>query len=206
MLLAQGVREIVGVDEAGRGPLAGPVVAAAVMFPVNWIADGMPHDLAGINDSKQISETVRDILGKRLLSTNGVRSAVAVIDAELVDRINILQATFCAMNEAVSALGPGVEHVLVDGNHRSSTRWPQTPVIKGDTLSYSIAAASILAKTTRDRLMEEYDAVYPGYGFKDHKGYGTPRHLEALSRLGPCAIHRKSFAPLRIDQPELFFL
>lgn len=205
-LAARGVSGIVGVDEAGRGPLAGPVVAAAVILPSHWVSKGMPEDLVAINDSKQLSETVRATLAGRLLTTEGVRSAVAVVDSLTIDRINILQATFQAMNEAIAALGTGLGHVLVDGNQRSSARWTQTPVIKGDSLSYSIAAASILAKTSRDRLMEEYEEVYPGYGFKDHKGYGTPAHLAALAKLGPCPIHRRSFAPMRIAQPDLFSL
>ena len=205
-LAARGVSGIVGVDEAGRGPLAGPVVAAAVILPPRWISEGMPEDLVAINDSKQLNEAVRDKLAARLLAMDEVRSAVAVVDSLTIDRINILQATFQAMNEAIAALGAGLGHVLVDGNHRSSARWTQTPVVKGDSLSYSIAAASILAKTARDRLMEEYEEIYPGYGFKAHKGYGTPAHLAALSKLGPCLIHRRSFAPMRIAQPDLFSL
>jgi ribonuclease HII len=122
----------------------------------------------------------------------------------VIDEINILQATHRAMNQALADLGDDVDHALVDGRPVRSLRWPQTALVKGDSLSYSIAAASVLAKVTRDRVMREAEVRWPGYGFASHKGYPTPEHLEAVARLGPCPIHRLSFAPLRRPEPELF--
>ena len=122
----------------------------------------------------------------------------------MIDEINILQATHRAMNQALADLGDDVDHALVDGRPVRSLRWPQTALVKGDSLSYSIAAASVLAKVTRDRVMREAEGRWPGYGFASHKGYPTPEHLEAVARLGPCPIHRLSFAPLRRPEPELF--
>ena len=196
-LLARGCSGIAGVDEAGRGPLAGPVVAAAVIFPNDWIANGLPHALRGLNDSKQLSAAEREKFFVLLTSDASVRFAIAASDSNIIDEINILQATFRAMNEALAQLQPAPAHVLVDGNLISSTRWPQTPVVEGDAKSYSIAAASVLAKVTRDRLMVEHDRRWPQYGFAGHKGYGTKEHLAALTAHGPCPLHRRSFAPLK---------
>lgn len=202
-LVASGCALIAGVDEAGRGPLAGPVVAAAVMFPLAWLQGEFPAELADLNDSKQLTEAQRERYFTWLTSRTEVCFAIAEADAALVDRINILQATHHTMNEALARLRPAPVHALVDGRAVKSLRFPQTALVKGDARSYSIAAASVLAKVTRDRAMLEFDRRFPGYGFADHKGYGTPAHLAALARLGPCPIHRRSFAPLKITQPEL---
>ncbi|MFO1459414.1 MAG: ribonuclease HII [Verrucomicrobiota bacterium] len=202
--LARGLRRVAGVDEAGRGPLAGPVVAAAVILPEPWIQEGMPADLQDLNDSKQLTEGQREQFFQRLTGDPLVESAIAIIDAAVIDAINILQATHRGMNEALTKLKPQPEHALVDGTRVRSLILPQTPLVKGDARSYSIAAASVLAKVTRDRWMREADARWPEYGFARHKGYPTPDHLDALQRLGPCPIHRRSFAPLRKPEPELF--
>jgi ribonuclease HII len=206
-LLARGFSIIAGVDEAGRGPLAGPVVAAAVIFPTAWISAGLPRALWGLNDSKQLAPEERDEFYKRLTSFAEVRYAIAWSDHLLIDEINILQATFRAMNDALAQLDPPPAHVLVDGNQRSSVHWTQTPVIDGDAKSYSIAAASVLAKVTRDRMMIDFDRQWPAYGFAEHKGYSTERHLEALAQHGPCPLHRRSFSPIKPEPqapPELF--
>jgi ribonuclease HII len=203
-LLHRGFTAIAGVDEAGRGPLAGPVVAAAVVFPAEWILGGLPEDLREINDSKQLPAPMREALYAALISRPEICFGIAWVDAPLIDRINILQATHRAMNLALAKLSPPPQHALVDGLRVKTLEFPQTPIVAGDTLSYSIAAASILAKVTRDRLMVEFDGAYPGYGFSGHKGYGTPEHLAALKERGPCPIHRHSFAPLRLAQADLF--
>jgi len=203
-LLAQGHTLLAGVDEAGRGPLAGPVVAAAVIFPARWIREGLSTEWLGLNDSKQLSEKQRERYYELLTSSKEVSRAIAIVDAPTIDRLNILQATHHAMNEALAQLPCQAEHALVDGLKVPSLRWPQTPIVKGDSLSYSIAAASVLAKVTRDRLMHAYDAEFPGYGFAVHKGYGTKQHLAAIARQGPCPIHRQSFAPIKQEQGELF--
>lgn len=200
----KGLTRIAGADEAGRGPLAGPVVAAVVCLPVSWIERGLPRGLRGLNDSKQLEAAERNDYYQGLLADPEICWAVARVDAAVIDAINILQASLRAMLAAFLQLEPRPEHTLVDGPHRFSPHHPQTPVIKGDARSYSIAAASVLAKVTRDRLMEEYHLAYPDYGFDEHKGYGTPQHLAALERFGPCPIHRRSFAPLRAKQLELF--
>ncbi len=206
-LLRRGCDSIAGVDEAGRGPLAGPVVAAAVIFPSSWIASGLPRALWGLNDSKQLTPDERDVYFARLTSFSEVRYAIAWSDHLLIDEINILQATFRAMNSALGKLAPAPVHVLVDGNQRSSVHWIQTPIIDGDAKSYSIAAASVLAKVTRDRMMIDFDRQWPQYGFAEHKGYSTEQHLAALALHGPCPLHRKSFAPIKPGAPpvaELF--
>ena len=205
-LRAEGIHVLAGVDEAGRGPLAGPVVAAAVVLPAIWVEQGLPLELEELNDSKQLTAGQRELFFSLLTCNPEVKHALAVVDAETIDRINILQATHKAMNAALAALQPAPDHVLVDGLRVKSLAFQQTPLVKGDALSYSIAAASVLAKVTRDRLMLEYDRKWPQYGFAEHKGYGTPTHLANLSRHGPCPIHRKSFAPLRPIQGELFAL
>jgi ribonuclease HII len=203
-LLAQGLTVIAGVDEAGRGPLAGPVVAAAVMFPEMWLREGLPEALLGLNDSKQLTARKRDDYFEWLTRCGEVRFAIAESDAACIDEINILQATHRAMNQALAALAPAPQHALVDGTRVKTLRFPQTAIVKGDARSYSIAAASVLAKVTRDRLMEECHARWPEYGFAEHKGYGTPQHLAAITMHGPCPIHRRSFAPIRQPEPELF--
>jgi len=191
------------VDEAGRGPLAGPVVAAVVSFPVEWIGDGLPADLEGLNDSKQLTCAQRNEFFETL-TAGRIQFGIGTADAGTIDAINILQATHRAMNQALAQLWPAPEHVLVDGLPVRSMRFPQTALIKGDARSFSVAAASVLAKVIRDRLMLEYDRQFPAYGFAEHKGYGTARHLAALAQHGPCPIHRRSFAPLRPVQQELF--
>ncbi len=205
-LLDRGIRRIAGVDEAGRGPLAGPVVAAAVVFPPDWIERGIPAALRDLNDSKKLSPSRRDGYFSILSGSVEVLSAIAIVEADEIDRLNILRATHAAMLRALAALPEEPGHVLVDGLRVEVIRLPQTAIVKGDGLSYSIAAASVLAKVTRDRLMVQHDRTWPGYGFAVHKGYPTPAHLRALSELGPCPIHRRSFAPVRAtaSQPDLF--
>jgi ribonuclease HII len=202
VLTAKTVR-IAGVDEAGRGPIAGPVVAAAVVLPPPWLKTGVPAPFAQLNDSKQLSETARTSFFEDLTTLSELHYSVASIEAREIDSINILRATRQAMLEALHQLRPPPDHVLVDGLRVPDLPWPQTPIVKGDARSYSIAAASVIAKVTRDRLMHEHDQRYPGYGFAQHKGYGTTAHLHALRQLGPCPIHRRSFAPLKPAQGEL---
>jgi ribonuclease HII len=203
-LLERGLTRIAGVDEAGRGPLAGPVFAAAVMFPTDWMREGLPAPLRKVNDSKQLSPDLREKLFAELTSRPEILFAVARVEAPAIDEINILQATHRAMNLALARLQPAPEHALVDGLRVKSMGLPHTPIVSGDELSYSIGAASILAKVSRDRCMLELDRVYPGYGFAEHKGYGTARHLAALKTLGACPIHRRSFAPMRPAERDLF--
>lgn len=203
-LWRRGINIVAGVDEAGRGPLAGPVVAAAVILPNHWVESRFDERLRGLNDSKQLTEEQREDYFAVLTSHVDIRYAIAVVEADWIDRINILQATHRAMNEALNRLKPTPQHALVDGKPVKTMRIPHTALVKGDSRSYSIAAASVLAKVTRDRMMLEWDKLYPGYGFAEHKGYGTPQHLAALGALGPCAIHRRSFAPLKPVERELF--
>lgn len=193
-----------GVDEAGRGPLAGPVVAAAVMLPPAWDGRAWPAELTGLNDSKQLTAAQREAFFIALTTLPGVVFGIAECSPAVIDRINILQATHRAMRDALALLAPAPAHVLVDGRRVPTLGFPQTPLVKGDALSYSIAAASVLAKVTRDRLMVEYDRRWPEYGFAIHKGYGTPAHLAALRQHGPSPIHRWSFAPLKPDERDLF--
>jgi ribonuclease HII len=205
-LWGSGLEWVAGVDEAGRGPLAGPVVAAAVMLPAAWGRDGLPPALEGLNDSKQLSEARRDRYYDELISRDDVLWQVAQLDAGEIDRLNILKATHAAMGTALAGLRVAPQHVLVDGLKVRTLGWPQTPLVKGDSRSYSIAAASVLAKVTRDRQMLEADRLWPAYGFGVHNGYPTPVHLQALAEHGPCPIHRRTFAPLRAWQPDLFAL
>lgn len=202
-VLEQGIKIIAGVDEAGRGPLAGPVVAAAVVFPTEWFLAGLPRRLKKINDSKQLTHLQREELFELLVSFPEVCYAWARVEVEMIDQINILQATHRAMNQALAQLNPQPEHVLVDGLPVKSFTLPQTAIVDGDCLSYSIGAASIIAKVSRDRIMDEYHKAFPLYGFGDHKGYSTPEHLAAIRAHGPCAIHRQTFAPFRPQQTEL---
>lgn len=203
-LAGQGVTRIAGVDEAGRGPLAGPVFAAAVILPAEWYSGGMPKPLRKVNDSKQLTPEERDLFFAELTSRPEIQYAVAQVPEQIIDQINILQATHRAMNLALAQLNPPPGHVLVDGLPVRSITLPQTAIVTGDALSYSIAAASIIAKVSRDRLMVQLDQMYPGYGFAAHKGYSTPGHLEAIAARGPCPIHRQTFAPFRPAQTELF--
>ena len=187
--MAEGATRVAGIDEAGRGPLAGPVVAAAV-----WLAPSLR--IKGINDSKQLTAAKREALAEELQVHPDVAYGIAVVDAEEIDRVNILQATYVAMRRAVNALAPAPDFLLVDGRPVPDLPKPSKAIVKGDAKSASIAAASILAKVHRDALMAAYDAEFAGYGFARHKGYGTAAHLEALDRLGACPIHRRSFSPV----------
>ena len=187
---------IAGVDEAGRGPLAGPVVAAAVILPPEEEFD-LP-----VNDSKALDEALREELGEQLRSDPRVVWAVAERSAGAIDRINILRATHEAMREAVMSLKVHPDMAFVDGLRVRDFPVEARFIVKGDAQSASVAAASIIAKTHRDHLMVELDKVYPGYGFAQHKGYGTAQHLEALRKLGPCPEHRRTFGPVaRIISP-----
>ena len=203
VLWTQGVARVAGVDEAGRGPLAGPVVAAAAILPSKWAESGLPRELEGLNDSKQLTATQREKFFAFITSCGEIEFGIAEVDAALIDEINILQATHRAMNDALAKLRPAPEHALVDGRPVTTMRVPQTAIVKGDARSYSIAAASVLAKVTRDRLMLEFHAQFPEYGFAEHKGYGTAKHLAAIAKHGACPIHRKTFAPLKTKEPEL---
>ena len=192
------------MDEAGRGPLAGPVVAAAAILPASWAETGLPAELFGLNDSKQITEAQREKYFGFITTCGEIEYGVAEVSAAVIDEINILQATHRAMNLALAQLSPLPPQALVDGRPVKTLRVPQTAIVKGDARSYSIAAASVLAKVTRDRLMLEAHARWPEYAFAEHKGYGTAKHLAAIARHGACPIHRKTFAPLKPAEPELF--
>ncbi len=204
-LRGRGVGRIAGIDEAGRGPLAGTVVAAAVILPARWDEEGLPEELDGLNDSKKLTEAQRERFFAFLIECTEVEKGIASIEPTVIDSINILQASHLAMREALAKLSNPPEHVLIDGTPVKSIRLPQTAIVKGDFLSYSIAAASVLAKVTRDREMVQHGETWPGYGFAVHKGYPTPQHLAALENLGPCPIHRRSFGPVAalVQQPTL---
>ena len=188
-LQAQGLNVIAGVDEAGRGPLAGPVAAAAVILPLSFVCQGL-------NDSKKLSPAKRDELYGRLTGDKAVIWSLAYAGVEEIDEINILRATHVAMARAVGGLGVAVDHCLIDGLPMRGFPWPHEGIVKGDGLSLSIAAASVIAKVSRDRVMLEYAREFPQYGFERHMGYGTKEHLEALRIHGPCRIHRRSFQPV----------
>ena len=181
----EGFERVCGVDEAGRGPLAGPVCAAAVILPRGCVIDGL-------NDSKQLSEKRREALYDEIIS-RAERYGIAFASVEEIQRLNILGATYLAMNRAIEALGAGIDLALIDGNRSEGIAYPCRTVIKGDAKCASIAAASVLAKVTRDRYMLALADRYPGYGFEKHKGYGTKLHYAALRELGPCAEHRAKF-------------
>ena len=199
-----GTTLLAGVDEAGRGPLAGPVVAAAVCLPPFWLESGLPESLRGLNDSKQLTEAQREGYFAALTKDPEVRFGLGQVEAAQIDAINILQATHLAMNLALDQLRPAPQHALVDGRPVKTLRFPHTAIVKGDSLSYSIAAASVLAKVTRDRLMMDYHRQFPQYGFAEHKGYGTPQHLAALEKHGPSPLHRRSFHWQKPVQTEFF--
>jgi ribonuclease HII len=204
VLWRQNLARVAGVDEAGRGPLAGPVVAAAAILPSRWSESGLPRELKGLNDSKQLTEIQRKTFFTFITTCGEITFAIAQIDAAVIDEINILQATHRAMNDALAQLNPPPQHALVDGRPVRTMRVPQTAIVKGDARSYSIAAASVLAKVTRDRLMLEFHVQFPAYGFDAHKGYGTAKHLAAIEKHGACAIHRKTFAPMKEREREFF--
>ena len=191
----KGKKYVAGLDEAGRGPLAGPVVAAAVVFYKN-------PQISMINDSKKLTAEVREYLFDLIL--NEALCGIGAAEVGEIDRINIYQASFLAMDRALENLKAQPEHLLVDGRAFPRNDIPFTTIIKGDSLSYSVAAASILAKVTRDRIMREYDCEFPQYGFAGHKGYATRDHLDAIEEFGYCPIHRRSFHPKRF-QLELDF-
>ncbi|MGX6961381.1 ribonuclease HII [Vagococcus xieshaowenii] len=180
---------IAGIDEVGRGPLAGPVVAAAVILPEEV-------DLVGINDSKQLSHAKREILLDKI-KAQALAIGIGIVSPEEIDRINIYEATKVAMIKAIQQLKPTPDYLLLDAMKLPTIALPQESIIKGDTKSISIAAASIVAKETRDQLMSKYDQQYPGYGFADNAGYGTAKHLEGLNTLGITPIHRRTFAPIK---------
>ena len=184
----RGALRIAGLDEVGRGPLFGPVVAAAVI-----LAPGCRLD--GLTDSKKLSEKKRDEF-EILVRANAVAWAVAAVDAETIDRINIRQASLLAMRVAVQQLALSPDFLLIDGLDTIDWDCPQQAIIQGDAISLSIAAASVLAKVHRDRMLIELDRQFPGYGLASHKGYCSPQHVEALARLGPTPLHRKSFHPI----------
>jgi ribonuclease HII len=191
----RGALRIAGIDEVGRGPLFGPVVAAAVILQRGCRLDGL-------TDSKKLSEKKRNELEPEIRA-NAVAWAIASVDAETIDRINIRQASLLAMRQAVDKLALGPDFLLIDGRDTIDWEGPQQAVIKGDAQSFSIAAASVLAKVCRDKLMVELDSEYPGYGLARHKGYGSPEHLAALAKLGPTPLHRMSFGP--VTQARLHF-
>lgn len=190
-----GLKQVAGVDEAGRGPLAGPVVAAAVILDPN-------RRVKGLDDSKRLSPARREHLFEQILEYARA-VATSIVDSQTIDRVNILEATRRAMYEALGQLTPRPDLVLIDALRLPALAVPQKPIIKGDRRSASIAAASIVAKVTRDRLMLEADTRFPEYGFARHKGYPTPEHLAAIEKHGPCAIHRRTFHGVWM-QRELF--
>jgi ribonuclease HII len=185
-----GFARVAGIDEVGRGSLAGPVVAAAVILPER-------HRIKGIRDSKVVPRARREALYELILDrAEGV--GVGCVEVEVIDRINILQATKLAMREALGRLPATPDHLLIDALSLRDVDLPQRPIIDGDAISASIAAASIVAKVTRDRICDEIDSRYPAYGFARHKGYCTRRHVDAIVSEGPCEWHRRSFAPIRL--------
>jgi len=184
-LVKQGYLRIAGVDEAGRGALAGPVVAAAVILPPGC-------ELSGLADSKQLTSAQREVFFARI-EKDAIGVGVGIVEHQIIDQINILQATMLAMQKAVESIIPPPDYVLVDGNQLPLVQMSGRAVIKGDSLVQSIAAASVMAKVTRDRIMVAFDVEYPGFGFKKHKGYGTLQHRQAIMELDPCLIHRTSF-------------
>ena len=177
---------VAGIDEAGRGPLAGPVVAAAVIFPKGTY-------ISGVDDSKKVSANKRELLYTEIMNTS-YSVGVGVVSEKEIDRTNILQATFQAMHKALEVLTVHPQFILVDGRELPGSPCSQNAIVGGDSRSFSIAAASIVAKVTRDRIMSDYDQQFPEYGFARHKGYATSEHRAALAKYGPCDIHRRSFA------------
>ncbi|HWP49110.1 MAG TPA: ribonuclease HII [Candidatus Limnocylindrales bacterium] len=192
---AQGARYVAGIDEVGRGCLAGPVVACAIIFP--------PHTfIEGVKDSKKLSPEKREYLFD-LIQKQALGIGIGIVEESVIDEINILRATIKAMEKAVQALQPCPDHLLIDALFLENFSIPQFAIKEGDNISFSIAAASIVAKVTRDRMMIAYSEQYPQYQFSKHKGYGTPEHLEAIARYGPCPLHRKSFRGVKEYCKEL---
>ena len=193
-LWAQGFNFVVGLDEAGRGPLAGPVVAAAVLIKNKKI-----KEISGINDSKKLSEKQREKIYEILIKDKNIKWGVGIVSEKMIDKINILQATKLAMKKALKNLNP--DFLILDGNFKLNCAClpagrRQKSVVRGDQKVLSVAMASIIAKVTRDRIMQKYHKKYPAYGFDKHKGYGTKKHFLCIEKLGPCKIHRKSFYPV----------
>jgi ribonuclease HII len=193
----EGYQLVAGIDEAGRGPLAGPVVAAAVILPPGYLN-------SEIKDSKKLSADKREELFE-IINKEAVAIGMMVVDADIIDRVNILQATLQAMRDAVLELPDSPDFLLIDGNQRIPILTPQKPIVKGDSLSISIAAASIIAKVSRDRIMEMYHRQFPQYNFQQNKGYGTKEHLDAIKQFGICKIHRKSFHVKNLKQTSIEF-
>ena len=191
---SQGYLLIAGVDEAGRGPLAGPVVASAVILPANASLDGL-------TDSKKLTQKQRGHFFP-VIKQVAVAYAIETVSSEVIDEINILQASLLAMKQAVEKLLPLADLLLIDGNQRVKTSTDQWTIVKGDSQSLSIAAASVLAKVTRDKQMEDYHALYPQYEFARHKGYGTKLHRDRINQHGPCPIHRRSFRGVLPEEAE----
>lgn len=188
---------VAGLDEAGRGPLAGPVVAAAVLIEKTFLSSPPDGFFRGLTDSKKMSAEARDLFFEKLTHHDAIRIGVGQASVEEIDRLNILRATHVAMHRAVSGAGPRIDLILVDGLPVPGLPCASRSIVKGDGKSLSIAAASVIAKVTRDRLMQALDAQYPAYGFARHKGYGTHEHLKALQVHGPSPVHRRSFEPVR---------
>lgn len=196
--LGLGYSMIAGIDEAGRGPLAGPVVAAAAIIKPG-------HLIPYVDDSKKLLAPLRERLFDQITADPDIEYAVGIVDHEEIDRINIYQATKQAMNKAFFGLKNKPDFLLIDAMKLESIDIPQKNIIRGDSLSHTIAVASIIAKVTRDKIMVHFDEQYPNYGFASHKGYTTKRHLEALEKYGPCPIHRRSFAPVKNPLCDTFF-
>ena len=199
----KGFKRVVGLDEAGRGPLAGPVVAAAVMvkipnfqLPISKLQ--IPKDLKKVNDSKKLTAKKREELYKILIKNPFIEWGIGKVSEKVIDKINILQATKLAMQKAINNLKIKPDFLILDGNFKINSRIPQKPIIKADQKVFSCSAASIIAKVTRDRIMEKYHKKYPKYGFKKHKGYPTRFHFKMLKKHGPCKIHRKTFWPVKL--------
>lgn len=181
-----GYMNIAGVDEAGRGPLCGPVVAAAVILPPNI-------EIEGINDSKKLTEKKREKVFEQLINNPDILYGIGISDVDVIEDVNILNATKLAMKQAINNLKLTPDYIIIDGNQNIDMTIPSQTLVSGDSKSASIAAASIIAKVTRDRMMREYDEKYPEYNFAKHKGYGTKMHIEAIQKYGLCEIHRPSF-------------
>lgn len=194
--MMEGKTRIAGTDEAGRGPLAGPVSAAAVILKKNW-------QLPGLRDSKKLTETEREFLFEEIIS-NSLTYGIALATPEEIDSINILQASVLAMKRAINQLTLPPDIIFVDGNYGIPGNKLAIPIIKGDDLIAEISAASVLAKVTRDRMMKKYHEEFPEYGFNSHKGYPTPTHIQAIKKYGYSSIHRKSFHVKSLSQTELF--
>lgn len=193
---AEGHRILAGIDEVGRGPLAGPVVAAAVSLPQEFLERSADGVLAGLTDSKQLTAARRESYFRLLIGETPMVYGLGRAEVEEIDALNILRATHLAMARAVAAMNTHTDLLLVDGRPVPGLPFPSRSIVKGDAQSLLIAAASVIAKVTRDREMDEWDRRYPGYGFGRHKGYGTAAHLAALARMGPSPVHRRSFAPV----------